>query len=50
MSESVEFVSSSQLIPFSAVQITNSKAAKKRKVAIASLSQASYCKNTAYFP
>ena len=37
MSESVDIVSSPQLIPFSAVQI-NSKATKKRKADIASLS------------
>ena len=55
MSESVEIVSSPQLIPFSAVQITNSKAARKRKAIIASLSTTTTSdnklssQNSAYF-
>jgi hypothetical protein len=45
MAESVEIVSSSQLVPFSAVQITNSKAGKKRKAVIANLSSATNSDN-----
>src|ERR1700739_2967370 len=45
MSESVDIVSSPQLIPFSAVQI-NSKATKKRKADIASLSSTTTMSDT----
>ena len=45
MSESVDVVSSPQLIPFSAVQI-NSKATKKRKADIASLSSTTTMSDT----